>query len=158
MIEVKAPDKYSDIKNLPSIFLGGSIEMGKAENWQERVSAALRHVDVLLLNPRRAHWDASWEQSIDNPPFREQVEWELDALDHADHIFMYFAPETKSPITLLELGLYAAKSPQKLVVTCPQGFWRKGNVDIVCNRHNVRQFDGINEYINYIVPLLKKGG
>ena len=50
---------------------------------------------------------------------------------------MYFDPETKSPITLLELGLYARSG--KLVVCCPHGFWRRGNVDIVCDRYGVDQ-------------------
>jgi hypothetical protein len=156
MIEVKAPEKYDHIKDKPAIFLAGSIEMGKAEDWQERVSAALRHVDVLVLNPRRPQWDAGWEQSIDNPPFREQVEWELDALDRADIILMYFSPETRSPITLLELGIYAAKTPEKLFVCCPDGFWRKGNVDIVCNRYKVAQANTLDELIEATARTLRQ--
>lgn len=156
MIEVKAPEKYGHIKDKPKLFLAGSIEMGKAENWQERVSAGLRHVEALILNPRRADWDASWEQSIDNPQFREQVEWELDALDAADIILMYFSPETRSPITLLELGIHAAKSPEKLFVCCPEGFWRKGNVDIVCARHNVMQAQSLDELIEATAKTLVK--
>jgi hypothetical protein len=35
---------------------------------------------ILVLNPRREDWDSSWIQSIDNPQFREQVEWEIYAL------------------------------------------------------------------------------
>src|SRR5258708_7956562 len=106
MIEVKAPGEYASITGKKTIFLAGSIEMGKAENWQERIVASLRHMDVLLLNPRRANWNVAWEQSADNPDFRSQVEWELDALDHADMVVMYFAPETRSPITLLEFGIH----------------------------------------------------
>jgi hypothetical protein len=147
MIEIKAPDSYQAQRHLPSVFLAGSIEMGVAEDWQARVSAALAELDVLVLNPRRANWDASWEQKIDNPPFREQVEWELDALDAADIVLMYFSPETKSPITLLELGVHAAANPQKLLVCCPEGFWRKGNVDIVCNRYGARQVPTLEELI-----------
>jgi len=147
MIEIRAPEKFGHITDKPRVFLAGSIEMGAAENWQERVCAALRHIDIAILNPRRAVWDAAWEQSIDNPEFREQVEWELAALDAADVILMYFVPETKSPITLLELGLHAAKSPEKLFVCCPEGFWRKGNVDIVCARHNVMQAQTLDELI-----------
>jgi hypothetical protein len=155
MIEVKAPDAYQDIKGKKSVFLAGSIEMGKAENWQERVAASLRHMDVLLLNPRRAHWDASWDQSIDNPSFKQQVEWELDALDHADRVIMYFAPETRSPITLLELGIHVAANPKKLSVCCPEGFWRRGNVDIVCKRFGVRQFATLGELIKDTVHYLQ---
>ena len=157
MIEIKAPDDYSAVKGKKTIFVAGTIEMGKAENWQERVASALRHVDVLLLNPRRANWNAAWEQSYDNPDFKQQVDWELDALDAADLIIMYFAPETRSPITLLELGLYAAKSPQKLLVCCPEGFWRRGNVDIVCRRYGVRQVPTIEEFIKATMAYVLKG-
>lgn len=122
----------------PAVFLAGSIEMGTAPPWQDEVVTALGDLPALVvLNPRRADWDASWEQSIDAPQFREQVAWELDAMDRADVIAMYFAPETKAPITLLELGLHASSG--KLIVCCPDGFWRKGNVDVVCRRYGVHQ-------------------
>lgn len=148
MIEIKAPADYSAHKDKPSVFLAGSIEMGVAEDWQAKVAAGLVHLDALLLNPRRSAWDSSWKQSIDNPIFREQVEWELDALDAADIIVMYFVPETKSPITLLELGIHAAAAPEKMIVCCPEGFWRKGNVDIVCKRYGVRSVETLDELID----------
>ena len=156
MIEVRAPEDYASIAGKKAIFLAGSIEMGKAENWQERIVASLRHMDVLLLNPRRVHWDAAMAQSADNPDFREQVEWELDALDRADMVVMYFAPETRSPITLLELGIHAAANPEKLIVCCPDGFWRKGNVDIVCQRFGVQQVPGLTELVKSAVSFLQK--
>jgi hypothetical protein len=120
-----------------TIFLAGSIEMGKAENWQSRVEKHFEDAerDITLLNPRRLDWDSSWEQSISNARFREQVEWELNALEKADYIFLYLSPGTKSPISLLELGLFAHSG--KLIVCCPDGFWRKGNVDIVCKKYNI---------------------
>lgn len=155
MIETKAPDAYDVYLNKPSVFLAGSIEMGVAEDWQAKVSKALSVMDVLVLNPRRDNWDASWVQAIDNPPFREQVEWELGALDAADVILMYFDPATKSPITLLELGIHAAANPEKLIVCCPEGFWRKGNVDIVCNRYGVRQTETLDGLIKQTVQRLR---
>jgi len=113
-----------------AVFLAGSIEMGTADDWQTALAKELG--DVAILNPRREDWDASWRQSIEEQKFREQVEWELDSLDRADVIAMRFAPETKSPITLLELGLHARSG--KLVVGCPEGFWRRGNIEVVCAR------------------------
>jgi hypothetical protein len=115
-----------------AVFLAGSIEMGASIDWQAELTAALADLDIAILNPRRDAWDASWRQSIDNPMFREQVEWELDGLDRADVIAMWFAPDTKAPITLLELGLHVRS--RKLVVGCPDGYWRKGNVEVVCAR------------------------
>jgi hypothetical protein len=59
---------------------------------------------------------------------------------------MYFSPETKSPISLLELGLHAESD--RMIVCCPPGFWRKGNVDIVCTRYNIPLFNDMESAIN----------
>jgi hypothetical protein len=118
-----------------SVFLAGSIEMGVAENWQDRVGKFFHDLGYDVFNPRREEWDSSWEQNFENPQFYQQVNWELNALENADIIIMYFDPSTKSPISLLELGLFARSG--KLRVVCPDGFWRKGNVAITCNYYNI---------------------
>lgn len=123
------------------VFLAGSIEMGLAEDWQKGLAQRLLAVDPTLVvaNPRRANWDSSWAQSIGNPPFNEQVTWELDHLERSDLVVFHFQPGTQSPITLLELGKHLARpdAAQSTLVSCPEGFWRKGNVDIVCHRAGV---------------------
>ena len=141
MIHIQAPQNYQEHLSAkrPAVFLGGSIEMGAAERWQDELADALEGENVLLLNPRRTDWDASWKQSMDHPQFRGQVEWELQALEEADLIILYLQPGTKSPISLLEFGLYAKNAPEKLLICCPDGFWRKGNVDIVAARYGVQQ-------------------
>lgn len=136
-----------------SIFLAGSIEMGVAEDWQSKIEEELKDYNITIYNPRRDSWDSSWEQSIHNPQFREQVEWELDHLDKADIIVMYFDENTKSPISLLELGLYASSG--KLIVYCPEGFWRKGNVDIVANRYDIKQVSSFNELLTAVRNLAR---
>ena len=133
---------------IPSVFLAGSIEMGQAEDWQSLVVAGLTDLDVAILNPRREEWDARWVQSIRNPQFREQVEWELAAQERATLIAMYFAPATKAPITLLELGLFARSG--KLLVCCPNGYWRKGNVEIVCARYRIPLMANLEELIGAV--------
>jgi len=138
----KAPEKYEIKQNQISIFLAGSIEMGKAEDWQTKVTEKFKPYDVLILNPRRSDWDSSWEQSIDNKQFNEQVTWELKAQEDADIIIMHFCADTKSPITLLELGLFARTG--KVRVSCPDEFWRKGNVDICCDRYNIPLYDNLD--------------
>jgi hypothetical protein len=131
----RPPEAWSTRAGACSVFLAGSIEMGAATDWQAELVAALGERDLVIVNPRRGAWDASWRQSIDEPKFREQVEWELDGLERCDVIAMWFAPETRAPITLLELGLCAPSG--RLVVGCPTGFWRKGNVEVVCARFAV---------------------
>ena len=143
---VKAPDSY-DLTVKPIIFLGGSIEMNTAEMWQDRMCNMLYKLDGLLLNPRRDDWASSWIQSFENKQFNEQVTWELEALETCNVAIFYFDPNTKSPITLLELGLFRRKA----MVCCPNGYWRKGNVDIVCNRYNIPQWSDLESMSSYIV-------
>lgn len=118
-----------------SIFLAGSIEMGKAEDWQAIVTKEVSSYTDYIFNPRRENWDSSWTQSINNEQFNTQVSWELTAQDISQVILMYFVEDSKSPISLLELGLYANSG--KMIVCCPQGFYRRGNVEMVCNRFKI---------------------
>jgi hypothetical protein len=147
-IEVQAPNLVTIDQEYVNVFLAGSIEMGVAEKWQEKIIAALSDKPIRFLNPRRNDWDSSWSQDIHNDDFVEQVIWELTSLEMAHIIIMYFDPNTKSPISLLELGLHAKE--QKLVVLCPEGFWRKGNVDVVCEYYNINQVDTFDELIGFI--------
>lgn len=143
------PDNISyKNKKLTSIFLAGTIEGGESEDWQQSVISKLKQrVNYYnVFNPRRKDWDNTWTQEFSNPNFYQQVNWELNALDNADIIIMYFLPGTKSPISLLELGLYATSG--KLRVVCPYGFWRKGNVEIVCNKYNIPMYKNIDDLIN----------
>lgn len=151
---IKAPNAIP-LRPRPQIFLAGSIEMGVAENWQDKITNALSDLDVVVLNPRRDDWDSSWKQTIDDPQFKEQVEWELNALrDDADIIVMYFDPSTKSPISLLELGLFANSG--RMIVCCPEGFWRKGNVDIVCKRYKVQTVKNLEQLIKETRQLIEE--
>lgn len=150
-IVVKPPEKLPT--NLKGIFLAGSIEMGKSEDWQKKVESLLKNENITIFNPRRDDWDSSWEQKIENEKFNEQVSWELNAMDQSSIIIMYLSPETKSPISLLELGLHAKSG--KLMVCCPEGFWRKGNVDIVCDKYNIPMFNTIEELVHSAISKIK---
>lgn len=125
----------------PRVFLAGSIDMGKATDWQAEFVKALGDLDVTILNPRRTDWNPAWKPEATEPHFREQVEWELSALESADVIVLYLAPGTQSPVSLLEMGLHARSG--KLIVLCPPGFWRKGNVDITAERYGIRQVESM---------------
>jgi len=147
MKEIKAPNSYEN-EGVPFIFLGGSIEMGEAEEWQNRVVSALNDCNVTVLNPRRDNWNTTVKQSIDDPEFFEQVSWELDALWNSNLIVFYFDPNTKAPITLMELGLMANEN--NVIVCCPDGYWRKGNVEIVCERYEIPLVNSLEEMITSI--------
>ena len=128
--------------------------MGKAEDWQNSIIEKFSGSPVTFLNPRRDAWDSSWEQRKYNKNFRSQVEWEIEMQEKADIIFMYFSPETKSPISLLELGLFARTG--KLIVCCPETFWRKGNVEIVCEKYGVPEFDFLDTAALELAQIITK--
>ncbi len=134
--------------------------MGVAENWQTRVAKDMVDYDVVLLNPRRDDWDSSWVQSINDPQFNAQVTWELNGLDWANIVIFYFDPTTKSPITLMELGITAVASSHDgsphVIVCCPEGFWRKGNVEIVCARFGIPMVTTYEDMMELLVTHVKK--
>ncbi|EJL67497.1 nucleoside 2-deoxyribosyltransferase domain-containing protein [Chryseobacterium populi] len=88
-----------------------------------------------------------------DPNFRKQVKWELEALEKSDIIIMYFTPASQSPISLLKLGLYT--KTKKLRVVCPEGYWRKGNVDIVCEKYKIKMYNSIGLLINTLKEKAK---
>ena len=141
----------SEKRLITKVFLAGTIDMGNSENWQEKFIQKLKEQNTKdffgksyhIYNPRREDWDEAWVQTFENPQFFQQVNWELDAMEKADYIVMNFLPDSKSPITLLELGLFAKSG--KLFVICPDEFYRSGNVQIVCNKYNIPLYKSIEE-------------
>lgn len=159
---VTAPQRNIEIGNEYKVFLAGTIEMGNSENWQKELIEYIKRceeevgeeLEVTIFNPRRETWDSSWEQSISNSKFREQVEWELNALENADFIVFYFDPSSKSPISLMELGAFVHFNQQQILVCCPEGFYRKGNVDIFCDRYNIPTVGDKQTFFEHIVGEL----
>lgn len=54
--------------------------------------------------------------------------------------------------TLLEMGLHAKSG--KLIVLCPDGYFRKGNVDVVCMRYSVEQVATMDDLLNSLKKRL----
>lgn len=66
---------------------------------------------------------------------------------------MYFDQATKAPITLMELRLFARSS--KVVVCCPPGYWRRGNVEVVCNRFGIPLVTTLPDLIDILRARLR---
>lgn len=66
---------------------------------------------------------------------------------------MYLADNSKSPISLLELG-YLCKTPHKVIVYCTDKFYRKGNVDIFCQRNNIIVTEDLEKLITIVKSYL----
>jgi len=141
--EVMAPGAYQ--KTGLTVFLSGSIDTPPA-TWQKTVTAALSHLDVTLLNPHREDWDDTWREDASFKPWADQVKWELDGMEAADIMAVYFGPRTEAPITLMELGLWARSG--KCVVGCSKDYPKKGNVKAVCERYKIECVGTVGELID----------
>ncbi|KAF2850616.1 hypothetical protein T440DRAFT_396342 [Plenodomus tracheiphilus IPT5] len=139
-----------------SVFTAGSIEMGKAVQWQSQMATMLSPLPITVNNPRRGHWDPNITPEAKDEAFRQQVEWELAALEQADVVCFFFDINTKSPVTLLELGLWAASN--KIVVCCHPKYWRSGNVHIVCNRYKIPVVNTFAELVLAVKEMLVRKG
>lgn len=127
-----------------SIFTAGSIEQGKAIEWQEAFFNEINKMkptpDVAIFNPRRDNWDPSWNTADHKPQLLEQIEWELEHLEEANLIVMYLQPGTVSPVSLIEFGLFARAvyvMKKQMIVLCPDGFHVKANVNAVCQYYDI---------------------
>jgi len=147
---IMAPLRVRGIPNVPTIFMAGSIDMGSARNWQKDFEREMQHFPCWLYNPRRDDWDSSWKQTDSDPQFRTQVEWELDFLKYSNYVFMFISAESKAPITLLEFGMVSAAYPDKLIICVEDGFYRRGNIEVVCRRQGIPLFSDFKTAVEHL--------
>ena len=122
-----------------NLFLGGTIDNGNSLDWQKSLTDELNSCDtvhpIMIYNPRREDWlEGDNHKEID-----KQIKWELYHLERADLIVMNILGNSKSPISLLELGLFARTG--KLMVFCNPNFYRFDNVRVVCEMYNVPLYE-----------------
>ena len=141
-------EKYKEDKHFFDdtfkIFLAGTIDNGEADDWQYNVFLHLTmYTEVFndnsinnfknftVFSPRRKNWkeDATQED------IEEQIKWEQEKLDEVDLIVMVLQDNSKSPISLLELGLYGPAG--KLICFCTPNFYRYTNVKLTCEKWNI---------------------
>jgi hypothetical protein len=148
MIEIQAPNEFEQTTREISIFLGGTIDMGNSFDWQkDLVQKCEKFPNLIIWNPRRDDYDASWEQTTKNPLFVEQVKWELSHLAKSDIILIHYEPGSTSQISLLEHGLFWH---QNMYIHCPEGFSRKGNIDIVCEEFKIPMLENLDDILEII--------
>ena len=154
---VKSPTIHVPTVGQKTVFLGGTIDMGKSLDWQTLLITLLKKQvkkDTVIYNPHRDHWDATWKQEPGDNPFTEQVNWEMDYLASSDINVFYYAPNSKSPITLLEMGWSVSRPQQKKIVFCRDNYSRHGNVKIFCDRANIAVFENYEEFVNELARMI----
>jgi hypothetical protein len=139
------------IPGAATIFLAGTIDGGNSIDWQAEAASLLEAgmKNCILYNPRQKEWHPEREGEMDY-----QVGWELGHLEKADFILMNFLPGSQSPITLLELGLFARSG--KLHVVCPKEYYRYDNVRITCGRYSVPVYASLEEAVTAILDLYQQ--
>lgn len=128
--------------DIPLVFLAGAIDMGEADNWQERVIIALEQIDdFVLLNPRRKVFTEETET--------EQINWELNALEMCNLIMMWFPKDADAPISLFETGLYLRSG--KLLLGVENGFFREKNLLITAQKYHVPVHHSLDQLIEIVI-------
>lgn len=155
---VNAPTPHSPKPNEKSVFLAGTIDYDAVKEgrstWQERMIASLLHLPITIYNPNRPDWDDTWKEDILDPQFLEQTTWELDMMERATVITLCIHDaKAKAPISLLELGLGAASG--KMLVVCPEGFWKRGNIQVVCQRFGISMLNNEQDLMIAVEKKLK---
>ena len=110
----KTPYRKDELK----IFLAGTIDNGDSEDWQTKICKLIEECStnskpIAVYNPRRDDWPEDDQTKL----IEEQIKWELEHMEKADLILMNICGDSKSPITLLELGIHSKEN--KLIVFCP---------------------------------------
>ena len=100
------------------IFLAGTIDMGKSVDWQKAT--------------------CDWFRALPEGRY-------LEHLEKADLIIMNILASSKSPITLLEMGLFMRSG--KLRVICEPGFYRYDNVRLTCARYGVPLYQNMDDFL-----------
>ena len=137
------PEEISRDNSFTKIFLAGTIDMGNSRDWQAEIHERFSEMNgrYILFNPRQENWDATRPGEMDY-----QVKWELDHLEDADMIIMYILGTSKSPISLLEMGLHAKSG--KMYVICEKDFYRYDNVRITCDYYGVPLYKDLDSFLD----------
>jgi hypothetical protein len=119
---IQCPEVYNGEDEL-TVFIGGGIS--NCPDWQKEMIARFKHIgdDLILFNPRRTSF------AIEDPAESDfQIEWEFSHLQCSDAMIFWFPFQTLCPITLFELGVYAALDVP-IFVGCHPAYQRKFDVE-----------------------------
>lgn len=136
------PESMGPARSFTKVFLAGTIDMGNSTDWQKEMYHVFSSLDgrYLLFNPRQENWDADREGEMDY-----QVRWELEHLEEADIIIMNILRNSRSPISLLEMGLHAHS--RKMYVICEPEFYRYDNVRITCDFYDIPLYSSMSSFL-----------
>ena len=118
------------------VYLAGSTN---GYDWQQHFINEMKDLRVDVFNPRCEVEDGLYG-------------WELDHLSIANVIALYFDPQDRSPNGLITLGMFA--KTDRLIVCCPEEFYKKGDVDIICEREGVHHVETLDLLIAHTIARI----
>ena len=158
---VEAPNSLESFFNSKAIklYITGSISLDKSENWimvfiEGLKKYFLKDKNLFIFHPIRKDWNPEWGENEYDSEFRKQFVWELEAQGLADIVVMHFEHDALAPITLMEFGLNVGKD-SRLIVHCPKGFWKKGNIDIICIRNEIKQAETLDDLLKLTIEDIR---
>lgn len=128
------------------MFLAGSIDLQLSGNWRKSIANKLCD-QFDFFDPTAIH-----HETLTASQWKQHIKWELEAMEKVDVILMNFLPSAKSPISLVELGLNTRG--KKLVVICPNEFYKKQYINALCEHYSTPLFGDENEAIEHIKNIL----
>ncbi|EHK26888.1 uncharacterized protein TRIVIDRAFT_33632 [Trichoderma virens Gv29-8] len=154
-----APDRPApDVASRPSIFLAGNASPTGEADWRQTLTEALSSLPITIYNPYRNDWDATWREDGSDKRWSEQVGWELEMLDKADLVVVFFHGGSLAPISMLELGMCIRS--RKVIVCAMPDYPKRGNVEAVCRRHEVKFVsseqdlkDAVKERLDWMIAM-----
>lgn len=137
------------------LFLAGTIDNGDSIDWQSDL-AHFHKNELSIINPRREDWNKSWPSNDPtDPKVYQQVNWELSGIENADYVLFVILGDSRSAISLMELGLCCGAGISATVI-CEPNFYKYGNVAIMCERYGIPLFHSIEEYKEVQKPKTTK--
>ena len=125
------------------VFLAGTIDMGRSADWQAALVARFRDSTAAAGSSSTPAVGSSMPR---RPKWSIRSRGELAHLEAADLIVMNLLGDSRSPISLLEMGLYARSG--KLFVACSPDYYRYDNVRITCRRYGVPLYDSLTALLD----------
>ncbi|SEC82566.1 Nucleoside 2-deoxyribosyltransferase like [Tenacibaculum sp. MAR_2009_124] len=140
---------YKSDKNLPQksnskklVFLAGSLSIDKIDNWRNTlVNSYSTNFD--FIDPTNDNYVL-----LNTSQMEKHINWELEGLELSDIIFMNLLPESKSPISMVELGLYAKSN--KLIICCPEIFYQYRYIKTIAKKYNAALFTELEKGIQHL--------
>ncbi|MFK7786732.1 MAG: nucleoside 2-deoxyribosyltransferase domain-containing protein [Crocinitomicaceae bacterium] len=127
-------------QNRTCIFLAGSMAQESSSNWRKTVVNQFGDTYHFFV-PTHPNHDQTGDDEM-----KTHIEWELNGLAKADFILLNFLADARSPISMVEMGMYIQSG--KLIVVCPKNFYKRRYVETLCEKYTTPLFNHLDQLLN----------